>query len=78
MLREGEPLGVIVVGWTEAGPVSNVQEELLKTFAAQAVIAIENARLFEAEQRRTRELSESLEQQTSNFGSAARNQFVTR
>jgi GAF domain-containing protein len=65
MLREGEPLGVIVVGWTEAGPVPKVQEELLKTFADQAVIAIENVRLFEAEQQRTRELTESLEQQTA-------------
>jgi GAF domain-containing protein len=65
MLREGEPLGVIVVGWTEAGPVPKVQEELLKTFADQAVIAIENVRLFEAEQQRSRELSESLEQQTA-------------
>jgi two-component system, NtrC family, sensor kinase len=65
MLREGEPLGVIVVGWTEAGPVPKVQEELLKTFADQAVIAIENVRLFEAEQERTRELSESLQQQTA-------------
>ena len=65
MLREGEPLGVIVVGWTEAGPVPKVQEELLKTFADQAVIAIENVRLFEAEQQRTRELGESLEQQTA-------------
>ncbi len=65
MLREGEPLGVIVVGWTEAGPVPKVQEELLKTFADQAAIAIENVRLFEAEQQRTRELTESLEQQTA-------------
>ena len=65
MLREGEPLGVIVVGWTEAGPVPKVQEELLKTFADQAVIAIENVRLFEAEQQRSRELSELLEQQTA-------------
>jgi two-component system, NtrC family, sensor kinase len=39
MLREGEPLGVIVAGWAEAGPVPKVQEELLKTFADQAVIA---------------------------------------
>jgi GAF domain-containing protein len=65
MLRGDELLGVIVVGWAEAGPVPKVQEELLKTFANQAVIAIENVRLFEAEQQRTRELSESLEQQTA-------------
>jgi GAF domain-containing protein len=65
MLREGEPLGVIVVGWAEPGPCSKSQEELLKTFADQAVIAIENVRLFEAEQARTRELSEALEQQTA-------------
>jgi GAF domain-containing protein len=65
MLCEGDPLGVIVVGWVEAGPIPKVQEELLKTFADQAVIAIENVRLFEAEQQRTRELTESLEQQTA-------------
>ena len=65
MVRDGTPLGVIVVGWAEAGPTSKVQEELLKTFADQAVIAIENVRLFDAEQRRTRELSEALEQQTA-------------
>src|SRR5499427_4695863 len=65
MLREGDPLGVIVAGWAEAGPVPKIQEELLKTFADQAVIAIENVRLFEAEQQRTRELAESLEQQTA-------------
>jgi GAF domain-containing protein len=63
ILRDGKPLGVIVAGWAEAGPVPKVQEELLKTFADQAVIAIENTRLFEAEQQRRRELSESLEQQ---------------
>ena len=65
MLREGDPLGVIVVGWAEAGPVPKVQEQLLKTFADQAVIAIDNVRLFEAEQARTRDLSELLEQQTA-------------
>jgi GAF domain-containing protein len=65
MLREDDLLGVIVVSWAEAGPVPKVQEELLKTFAEQAAIAIENTRLFEAEQQRTRELSESLEHQTA-------------
>ena len=65
MLRQGDPLGAIVVGWAEPGPVPKAQEELLKQFADQAAIAIENVRLFDAEQRRTRELSEALEQQTA-------------
>src|SRR5262249_54473963 len=46
-------------------PFDNKHVELVSTFADQAVIAIENVRLFEAEQQRTRELSESLEQQTA-------------
>jgi signal transduction histidine kinase/CHASE3 domain sensor protein len=65
MLRQGEPLGVIVVGWAEAGPVPKGQEELLKQFADQAVIAIENVRLFDEVQARTRELTEALRQQTA-------------
>ena len=65
MLRQGDPVGAIVVGWAEPGPVAKAQEELLKQFADHAVIAIENVRLFDAEQRRTRELSEALEQQTA-------------
>jgi signal transduction histidine kinase len=65
MLGQGDPIGVIVVGWAEPGPVAKAQEELLKQFADQAVIAIENVRLFEEVQARTRDLSESLQQQTA-------------
>ena len=65
MLRDGDLLGVIVVGWASPGPVLKAQEDLLKTFAEQAVIAIENARLFDEVQARTRELTEALEQQTA-------------
>jgi signal transduction histidine kinase/DNA-binding response OmpR family regulator/putative methionine-R-sulfoxide reductase with GAF domain len=66
MLRRGEPLGVIVALWAEAGPVPKVQEELLKTFADQAVIAIENARLLSELRERTTELTASLEEQTAS------------
>ena len=65
ILRAGHLLGVIVVCWAEPGPIPETQEELLKTFAEQAVIAIENARLFDEVQARTRDLSESLQQQTA-------------
>ena len=65
MMRDSAPLGVIMVARDTPGPFSDREIELLKTFADQAVIAIENTRLFEAEQTRTRELTESLEQQTA-------------
>src|SRR5262245_9243059 len=58
MLRDGAPIGVIVVTRPQPGHFSDSEIELLKTFADQAVIAIDNTRLFEAEQARTRELTE--------------------
>src|SRR5437868_6667777 len=65
MLHDGHPVGAISVARSHAGPFSDGQIGLLRTFADQAVIAIENVRLFEAEQQRSRELAESLQQQTA-------------
>jgi signal transduction histidine kinase len=65
LIREGRALGAIAIRRTEVQPFEQKHITLLSTFADQAAIAIENVRLFEAEQQRTRELSESLEQQTA-------------
>src|SRR6516165_878371 len=65
MLRDGDPIGAIAVPRAVVGSFPTSQITLLETFARQAVIAIENTRLFEAEQERRRELSQSLEQQTA-------------
>jgi signal transduction histidine kinase len=65
MLREDTVVGVITCGRREARPFTAKQIELVQTFADQAVIAIENTRLFEAEQASKRELQESLQYQTA-------------
>src|SRR6516165_9350697 len=65
LIREGRALGNILIRRTEVRPFEQKHIALLSTFADQAAIAIENVRLSEAEQQRTRELGESLEQQTA-------------
>jgi GAF domain-containing protein/anti-sigma regulatory factor (Ser/Thr protein kinase) len=65
MLRDGQPIGAIVVAWPDPRPIPKAQEELLKTFADQAVIAIENVRLFKELEARNKDLGEALEQQTA-------------
>src|SRR5262249_3722547 len=65
LMREGQGIGLFVLCRDRVGEFLPRQVELVQTFADQAVIAIENARLFEEVQAKTRDLGESLQQQTA-------------
>ncbi len=65
LLREGTPIGILIVTRSKKEPFTDKQIELVETFADQAVIAIENVRLFDEVQARTDDLQELLQQQTA-------------
>jgi GAF domain-containing protein/anti-sigma regulatory factor (Ser/Thr protein kinase) len=65
LMRNGEPVGAFALGRAEPVPFTQRQIDLVTTFADQAVIAIENVRLFDEVQAKTRDLEESLQQQTA-------------
>jgi GAF domain-containing protein len=72
-MREGTPIGIIVLTRSQVLPFTDKQIELVTTFADQAVIAIENVRLFDEVQHRTKELS----QRTSDLSEALQRQTAT-
>src|SRR3954469_11782342 len=66
LMREGVPIGAVTLTRSIVSPFTDKQIELVTTFADQAVIAIENVRLFDEVQARTRDLSEALTYQTAS------------